>query len=66
MFPKREVSEEGEVDEDNEEELGDAKLILLIRSDLKMEKGKISAQASHAVLKAVRANARFAKEQWKK
>ena len=31
-----------------------------------MEKGKISAQASHAVLKAVRTNARFAKEQWKR
>ena len=40
--------------------------MLLIRSDLKMEKGKICAQASHAVLKSVRRNTKFANKRWSK
>ena len=51
----------------NEEQISDdieAKLMLLIRSDLKMEKGKICAQASHAVLKSVRRNTKFANKRW--
>ena len=31
-----------------------------------MEKGKIAAQASHAVLKSVRKNTKFANKRWKK
>ncbi|XP_045591880.1 peptidyl-tRNA hydrolase 2, mitochondrial [Procambarus clarkii] len=34
------------------EELGEVKLVLIVRNDLKMGKGKVAAQCSHATLKA--------------
>lgn len=47
------VDDEGEEDEDEEDYGEPLKMILVVRQDLKMGKGKIAAQCCHAAVGAV-------------